>query len=874
MPKPVVYLLFLSIVLGGLVHPRFSKSKDFLTDPKVTHSFLDQILSDPYVEPRHVAMFEYILKKELRIFEDFHDGLIKNYLVMLKEKWWELSHDLETGESKNLSSWEKAEERKRLLDTIKTHFEKRGAIWSIQNKEFVQGYDSIVQMMGTFPSQYILFQAAVGANRHLQSLIHLASEDIQSHPDSLRSLIMHLNPEGAFHLFIFLYANKQTQHLLYSFAAVYFVTRKTIGASGIHSSYLGKILNPHIIQPIGLTIGFWISHVIQKLWVDPNLQACFAGSDKRYFTACEVSYLRWKKHLMQTYGVDLLTIFASANLSHQMIYQTKRFAMGFAMKAKSSQKIVQVVLQKTKFVGSRFIGGANIFVSFMAFMVVHRILESVVSVPWKISNLLTGIYRNITYLEKIPHLPYKETISKPQKESFISWVRTFVGPQINQEAAPSCNLSQEQWSEEVEEVFQDLLLESSSENQNLQQKQVCTSCHDSKLGKDWQLRVQNQYGYENYKEMAWRVEKELETLKDSSYQFSEWLAIRSIYYDIAYQTWSTLLLRVYERYINAKTLLRRMWILSQQTVPVTASINRRHYMDTFLEGYQTADSLFHKVCETIQKKKISLSQKNDLRWACKHRPLPQTCGSFNYSSQHLKFIDSEDSLLDSIIEIQLQFLQKKGFQAAPRQEAFSYLHQEPEGLFAYKAYTKGLVSLSSASQSFVSQNRLLSTTKRLQIAMTFLSEVQQETHFDKTSFNRKKLQAAGSLILSHILQDYTHRARFMSPPDVEMEYERQKRRKKLLHLLSKTEHQFLDSLSQNIQISKKEKYALSSNLTGNHESIHSNGYTVDDYRMTRSHSRILKDLLCGVRGRLYEGGTLFRPCFYLFLNPTDLLQSR
>ena len=333
--------------------------------------------------------------KDLRVFRKMlsalglpgsthHDLLLKSYLDALKNSLFQerYANKLVLTHKSRLAHQNFYMEDKEIIKTlrkVKTSFD----TIHYENLQSMANPFKL-KFLKSFPAQFVVFQAAIGASLYRQSLTDPQFYGANRNPEMLSETMNHLlTPSGVLSFFIFVAVAQQTGYRIYGGG------RWLDGKS--FKSPLGKVaLNGKgfrtIAPGVGLGLGFFVSAVFDELIRDPHLKQCIKtmykgkpeeSASQNYSSACESFYNNWSQgEKWKHYGVDIMTLIGSGVLSHKLsnvLLSIIRFTSTGS----------NLLIGMTKKIGLRAVGFAGFFIHMYFFMEIHKQLDKYVGQPLK-----------------------------------------------------------------------------------------------------------------------------------------------------------------------------------------------------------------------------------------------------------------------------------------------------------------------------------------------------------------------------------------------------------------------------------------------------------------------------------------------------------
>ncbi|MDE0092515.1 MAG: DnaJ domain-containing protein, partial [Oligoflexia bacterium] len=255
-----------------------------------------------------------------------------------------------------------------------------------------------LNFLKSFPVQFIIFQAAIGASLYRQSITDPYFYGAERNPELLSETMKHtLTPTGVASFFIFVAVSQQMSYRLYG------VGRWFDGKSLGGVSFNGKV-GRTIAPGAGLGLGFFVSVLFDELIHDPHLVKCAKSLYKEapdellrsHISPCESFYNNWSRsEKWMHYGVDIVTLIGSGVLSHKFLTSILN---GIRLTAVGSRLLIGL----TRTVGLRITGLAGFFAHMFFFMEFHKHLDVWIGQPLK-KQLSAGSVKN-SLVELTEHL--------------------------------------------------------------------------------------------------------------------------------------------------------------------------------------------------------------------------------------------------------------------------------------------------------------------------------------------------------------------------------------------------------------------------------------------------------------------------------------
>ena len=350
-------------------------------------------------------------RKDLRVFRKIlsalglpgsthHELLLRSYLDALKNSLFqERSGKLLTHNSRLAHQSFYMEEREiiKALRNIKSTFD---AIHYENLKNMANPFK--LNFLKNFPSQFIVFQAVIGASLYRQSLTDPRFYGADRNPELLPETMKHfLTPSGVVSFFIFVAVAQQMGYRIYGGGR--WLDNKSFKSPNGKMALNGRMART-IAPGAGLGLGFFVSSVFDELLRDPHLGKCvktmFLQQDlyetavRDSATACEKFYNNWSQgEKWKHYGVDIATLIGSGILSHRFI---SSILYGIRLIPAGSNLLIGL----TKTIGLRAVGWAGFFIHMYFFMEFHKALDKYVGHPLKEQLSAGGVKNNLVELSQ------------------------------------------------------------------------------------------------------------------------------------------------------------------------------------------------------------------------------------------------------------------------------------------------------------------------------------------------------------------------------------------------------------------------------------------------------------------------------------------
>ena len=347
-------------------------------------------------EKQELDRFQKEERKDLRVFrkilsslalpgQTHHEFLLRNYLDAFKnslfnEKFGEKLLTVETHSAQQRFYMEDREIIK-ALKNVKTSFDNI----HYENLRSMSNPFKL-NFLKSFPVQFIIFQAAIGASLYRQSITDPYFYGAERNPELLSETMKHtLTPTGVASFFIFVAVSQQMNYRLYGLGRL--LDGKSLAGAG----KLGRAIAPGA----GLGLGFFVSVLFDELIRDPHLVKCAKSLYKEapaeltrdHISPCESFYNNWSRsEKWMHYGVDIITLIGAGVLSHKFLTAVLN---GVRLTAWGSNLLIGL----TRTVGLRITGWAGFFVHMFFFMEFHKLLDVLIGQPLK-EQLSAGSVKN------------------------------------------------------------------------------------------------------------------------------------------------------------------------------------------------------------------------------------------------------------------------------------------------------------------------------------------------------------------------------------------------------------------------------------------------------------------------------------------------
>ena len=342
-------------------------------------------------EERELKFFEKQIRKDIRVFrkilyqlglpgETQHDIILRAYINSLKANFVtavQTHHE-------NISI--KDAQTLKTIRNIKQHFD-------------TQHYENLKAMshplranfLKSFPGQFLIFQAAMGASIYRQALTDPYIYGAEKNPGMLAETLKHsLSPSGILSFYIFVAVSQQVNYRLYGLG------RLIDGKSFFDKiPFNGKFART-VAPGMGLGLGFFVSSLFDELIHSQNLIPCikqqfFLKNSSPimsfHINPCEELYFNWaSSEKWKHYTVDIALLMGSGILSH-------KFLQYVLMAIRSTALGSHILLRVGKFIGLRASGWFSFFINLVFFMEFYAVFDEWIGQPVK-EQLTAGAIKN------------------------------------------------------------------------------------------------------------------------------------------------------------------------------------------------------------------------------------------------------------------------------------------------------------------------------------------------------------------------------------------------------------------------------------------------------------------------------------------------
>ena len=282
----------------------------------------------------------------------------------------------------------------------------------------------------SFPSQFLVFHAALGASIYLHALSDKQISGYEKNPEELYQAMLHsLTGSGIFSFAVFVAVMQQVHYRVYGLGR--FMDGKTVFGRHLNGK-LARSLAPSF----GLGMGFFVSTVFLDLWHDPYLSSCvreqFKGNEEynEHMSACDEFYLNWKAgEKWKIYAVDIVGMLGSSVISHKLISSLVNSLNRTMIGYNSLNWFV-------KKLGPKIIINGNFFIRLLLFLEVHTLLEKWMGEPIKKQLINDGVDSSLlqlsNFVDGIDEVPvdfWSGSIDQVSVDQ-LSFVRFLRGPNI------------------------------------------------------------------------------------------------------------------------------------------------------------------------------------------------------------------------------------------------------------------------------------------------------------------------------------------------------------------------------------------------------------------------------------------------------------
>ena len=362
-------------------------------------------------EKSELKAFKKQARKDLRVFKDILSALglpsevytsttLRSYLDGLKETLTKnlpdrkyLLPDHSNNKKQNTKIYIKDADVINVFKNIKvgfddSHYNNLKAMSKTFNTNFLK----------SFPAQFIIFQAVIGASIYRQRMTDPYIYGAERNPEMLTNTMSQtLSPSGFLSFAIFIAVSQQVSYRLYGLGRS--VDGRVFKTPFGNISFNGK-LGRSVAPGTGLAAGFFISSIFDEWIRDENLLPCakqqfnFSSDDdnsnilRPHIDPCEALYLNWgSSEKWKHYAVDAGALLGSGWLSHKLFRYS---LMLIRSKAISSIGLLRAA---GKFIGFKGSGWIGFFVSMYYFTEIHKIVDEYIGQPLK-EQLTAGSIKN------------------------------------------------------------------------------------------------------------------------------------------------------------------------------------------------------------------------------------------------------------------------------------------------------------------------------------------------------------------------------------------------------------------------------------------------------------------------------------------------
>ena len=359
--------------------------KNFSAGDRRALDKFDKILSADTVSKKEINLFRRALKDMGIPSNAYPDEFIRTYLVDLRVS------EMQTYNKTNIVGDRQALD---LLEQAKQRFD-------FINLNNLKERNRFLTTLKSFPAQFILFQAAIGASIYREHFTDPFIYDAHKNPEPLEAVIGTLSPAGVISFYIFVVTMQATELGLYKWGARW-------------DSRMLRSIAPHV----GLGTGFFVSLVLDEIIHDIELSQCVQSImdedvalqvENLHISPCEHSYLKWVKNGKWTrYAADIVGILSASWVSHKIIHST-------VFLTRMTQVGSQLLTNVARLLG-RATGWASFFITLYSFMEVHKLIDEHMIQPTKqffiVESISSKIKDFISFIQnislKFPHLPFDE----------------------------------------------------------------------------------------------------------------------------------------------------------------------------------------------------------------------------------------------------------------------------------------------------------------------------------------------------------------------------------------------------------------------------------------------------------------------------------
>ena len=336
----------------------------------------DKILNADRVSKKEINLFRLALKDMGIPSSILGDELIRIYLL-------DALHVDRAQEKVRLGANLGDKPALELLKDAKNHFD-------FQHLQGIKQRNKFINTLKSFPAQFILFQAAIGASIYREHFTDPLIYESYKNPEPFEAIKQSLTPTGVFSFYVFVVTMQATEYGLYK--------------KGI--DWDNRFLKS-IAPTAGLGAGFFTSLVLDEIIHDMELRQCVhsimneeAGEQAKFahIPPCEHSYLKWIKNGKWTrYAADVVGILAASFITHKILHN----AVFLARMTSLGSKLLTQMAQKL----GRLTGWVGFFVTLWAFMEVHKVIDEYMIQPTKkyflVENIITKVHGFYSMLNSI-----------------------------------------------------------------------------------------------------------------------------------------------------------------------------------------------------------------------------------------------------------------------------------------------------------------------------------------------------------------------------------------------------------------------------------------------------------------------------------------
>ena len=330
-------------------------------------AFLEQVLTSNEIGKKEVKLFRKALDAIGIPSHTYNADFIKIYLTSSK---------VEEAQQWTVENQPTDKKMFEVLQKTKAHFDHMHYTNLKHRTQFLN-------IIKSFPAQFILFQLAIGATIYREHFTDSAIYDAHTNPEPLSNFMDALTPSAAFGFFIFILTSQYTE----------------LGIYKLGLKWDNKYLKSAAPQ-VGLASGFFASALFEELATDIELHKCVknimsseVNQVPLHISPCEHSYMEWVENKWKDYTVDIFTLLGASWISHKVV-------KSIALLIRSTAMGEQALSNFTKKIGLRATGWAGFFITIFTFMEAHKILDKLIGQPIKSRWAFQGAKDDLFYLDQ------------------------------------------------------------------------------------------------------------------------------------------------------------------------------------------------------------------------------------------------------------------------------------------------------------------------------------------------------------------------------------------------------------------------------------------------------------------------------------------